>query len=387
MLTHFRVLSCLNQNIESRRGPKVSRSPEHIWDKTEGMMGDPMKQMELRKAMVVGEEGVNEEENRQIERARAEFEKQVRLYVFPYIKFPMPTERLYSHNGGNPFYFYCLGLRVDKMTPAGARAAAKRWDDNVSGFHKTIRNKRASANSALYEAWKSKCWIGPWSFTKNVGLTRLLVPCLFCPPSGIGPEGRKSLEEYKGCRAKSQDASDPQEGADEAFETFFCLVDTFMRIVNGKSHVSDDDMRTKSFEDNMMTDSTEAYVLFVLEDKWEVWEKMEEGMTKKNNKGNFPEPKYTLAAAKCSKGNSLNEDGLRQFGTLYKAVREQRKSGGADLEERVRQVYQQKYDEKRGEGGPKPVLDEKAVQAMYKDTLCEIDAKCKKEMFKNITAV
>lgn len=105
---------------------------------------------------MISEENMTEEETQQRERARAEFERSVRLHVFPYIKFPKPTERLASHHGGHPFFFYCLGLRTDKMDGKRARAAARQWDLNISSFHKIIRNKRASAQSAIYEAWRSK---------------------------------------------------------------------------------------------------------------------------------------------------------------------------------------------------------------------------------------
>lgn len=112
--------------------------------------------LEHRKTTVINEENFTEEEKQQRERARADFEKCVRLHVFPYIKFPKPTEPLNSSYGGNPFYFYCKGLRTDLMAKNRALAAAWRWDSNISEFHRIIRNKRASAQSAVYDAWKSK---------------------------------------------------------------------------------------------------------------------------------------------------------------------------------------------------------------------------------------
>lgn len=205
--------------------------------------------------------------------------------------------------------------------------------------------------------------------------------------SGLGPEGRGSLEDYQECRAKSLDMSDPEQ-AEKAFSTFFCLVDTFMRAVNGKSHASDSDMRTKTFQETLMTPSTEAYVLFILEDKWKVFEKMEEGKSAKRDKGEIPAPKYTLAAAKCSKGNSLNGTGIRRFAVLHTMVRDaRRKDGnGEALEKRVQQQYQRIYVKKR-RGSLKEATDEAAVQEMFKDTVCEVDEDSKRAMFRNITAV
>lgn len=180
---------------------------------------------------------------------------------------------------------------------------------------------------------------------------------------------RGTMDQYTKCREKCQE--DPEDK--EAFELFFQLVDSFMRAIQGKSTCRTKDMRDKSFEFNKMTASTEAYALFVLADKWRVWEANEDGVVGKR------EPRYTLPPAACTKTKCMSDGGLAMLKKLGMRVVELREkemnSGRPTLEQRVQLRYKELLGGKK-QKKERELLDPKEraeLNQSYNDTEFDMD--------------
>ena len=123
-------------------------------------------------------------------------------------------------------------------------------------------------------------------------------------------------------------------------------MDKFVWAAAGKKGM--DDLKIAkggSLEDEGLTANTEAFTLWVLRDKWEVWTKEEEwnetnhnlsgSGVKKNSKfreQHFGLPKFTLSAGESSKKGVMSPQGMQHFVELCKKVKQERQDVGTGEE-------------------------------------------------------
>lgn len=111
-----------------------------------------------------------------------------------------------------------------------------------------------------------------------------------------------------------------------------------------------------TFEENQLTVSTEAWTLFVLEDKWDRWVWEEEEMKKsadgkvdyKSKKA--PQALYSVAPGWNEKFVSLNEDGMKRLDDLTKQVkkdREEKKEENDKLILAAKRAFQAKLESRK----------------------------------------
>lgn len=145
------------------------------------------------------------------------------------------------------------------------------------------------------------------------------------PFTAYKKEDRPKLEDLENCRKAKND------------EVFIELMDRFVWTAAGKKGM--DDLKIAkggSLEEEGLTANTEAFALWVLRDKWDVWTKEEEWNQANPNHGNgqkknskfreqhFGSPRFTLSAGESSKKGVMSPEGMAHFVELCKKVKQER---------------------------------------------------------------